>query len=299
MVSRSLVTPQSMLATCLLGFACGCATWLPTNDEPPPIKPSFGGGEISKDAVGIETILVRLDSNQAAHLDELWAQVDEQILSPEKRFALDRNGMRAGKIGGTLPKVLEDWIRESEKRLEDDPLEQTGLAADTSSYSQLWRCRPNSKKELTIRNITNEKISIFYNDGAAKGRAFDSPHFIYDLQAVPFGDTSATIRLTPEVQHGELIRRVVAREAALRTDTHRESIHWDQLAVELRVNRGDCIIVGGTMESRCLGEHFFHCVTKDGERQPVILVVRLTETRLDDVFAPNEVAKVKRTLELR
>ncbi|MEI7460696.1 MAG: hypothetical protein WCK15_14900 [Pirellula sp.] len=285
-MSRNCAPSCLAIAACVsMVLHLGCATWLPTGEEPNPIKHGFVPTPPSPEAAGIETILVRLDQQQSQRLPELWAQIDEQVLAPELRIALDRNGMRAGKLSANLPLLLEDWIRETVRRIGEDPLEQTGFAADISSFSQLWRCRANSRKELTLRKFATEPATVFYVEGTTKARTYDSPHFLYSIQAAPRGDSSATIRLTPELQYGDPIRKVIAREAAIRTDMRRESVAWEKLTIDLKIQHGECILIGPTSESRGLGEHYFHTKTQNGDIQPVLLLVRLSESNLDDSFA--------------
>jgi len=291
------------ISTCWLGslllVTAGCSGWLPISPEPPPIEKTFARVEVPSDTVGIESILIRLDSHQAARLPEVWNALDEQVVAPELRLALDSNGLRAAKATGQLPAILEQWVRANERRRDDDPLEQAGLAADVSTFAQLWRCRPDSRKELTVRKLVNEDATVFFYDGAHKGAHYRTPHFLFSLQTIPFGDGSATLRLVPELKHGEIRRVVVAKDAAIRTDERQESIAWSSLALELRLNRGDCIIFGATPYPRGLGEHFFQSRTKTGEMQQVLLLVRLSETRLDDAFAPEEASKARRGIETR
>ncbi|MBM3964785.1 MAG: hypothetical protein FJ308_06915 [Planctomycetes bacterium] len=264
----------------------GCTGWLPTQPEPPPIEKTFGKVESSRDTIGIESILIRLDDQQASQLAELWASLDEQVITPDTRMALDRNGLRAAKATGHLPVVLENWVRTSERRRDEDSLEQAGLAADVSSFCQLWRCRPDSRKELTVRRLPHDQATLFYFDGAMKGGTFKSPHFFFSLFTAASGDASALVRLVPEMEYGETKRIVVAKDSAIRTDERRDALAWDSLAVQLRLQRGDCIVIGAIQESRGLGEHFFKTLTKDGDMQHVLLLVRLSELRNDDIFAP-------------
>jgi hypothetical protein len=270
--------------------ACGCSGWLPTSREPAPIQKSFGRVEVPRDTVGIESIVIRLDSHQAAMLPEVWAGLDEQIVAPELRLALDRNGLRAAKSAGHLPPILEQWVRSNEQRREEDPLEQVGLAADVSTFAQLWRCRADSRKELTVRRLVSEKATVFYFDDGNKGGVYRAPHFLYSLQAKPETDGSALVRLVPEIKHGEVRRVVVAKDSAIRTDERQDSVIWEKLAIEMRLKHGDCIVLGATPEPRSLGEHFFQTRTKDGEKQHVLLLVRLSETRLDYGFVPQDIA---------
>ncbi len=280
--ARSIV----MVLCVSLVFQLGCASWLPTGEEPVAINKTqpFGSSRSSSDAAGVETILVRLNPQQEALLPALWSQIDEQALRPELRIALDMNGMRAGKVSGHTPPLLDDWVRQTVQRIGEDPLEQAGFAADVSSFSQLWRCRENVRKELSIRNFTSDSLFVNFYDVAPKGQLYDAPHFVYAIQAAPHGDGSATVHLAPEMQHGELVKKMVAREFDIRADTRRESVVWNSLSIDLRIQQGDTIVIGPSSESRGLGEHFFHTKTHRGEMQPVLLLVRLSEANSNAPF---------------
>ena len=282
------LTPLAFVVVCAgLAFQPGCASWLPSGEEPAAATPkhAFVNAVTSNDVAGVETILVRLNPLQAIRLPELWEQIDEQAVKPELRIAMDKNGMRAGKIAGNTPPLLDEWVRQTVRRIGEDPLEQAGFAADVSSYAQLWRCRANVRKELSVRNLPAEKASVLCHGFFAKERVYESPHFIYSIQATPHGDASATIRLTPELEHGDLVKKMVARESAVRPNSRRESVTWNQLAIELRIQQGDYILIGPTADSRGLGEHYFHTRTQNGEIQSLLLLIRLSEASSDGAFA--------------
>ena len=282
-----LSIPWIVISACLL-WTLGCASWSPTGEEPasPKKSNSLTAPPSTLDTAGIETILVRLDSNQSQQVEEVWSQIDEQAIKPELRIALDRNGMRAGKISSTIPLLLEQWIQQTVRRVEENPMEQAGLAADISSYAQLWRCRDHSRKELTIRRLSSIPVNVAYHDGSSfQENLCDSPHFLMSIHAAPLSDTTAKIRMVPEVEYGEFVKKVVTREAAIRTDTRRESLVFEKLAVDLRIQKGEYLLFGPTAESRSLGEHYFHTLTQTGEVQPVLLVVRLSESNKDDAFS--------------
>ena len=92
---------------------------------------------------------------------------------------------------------------------------------------------------------------------------------------------------------------MVARESAVRTDIRRESVSFEPLAIELRIQQGDCIVIGPTTDSRGLGEHYFHTKTQSGEIQPVLLLVRWSEANTDDAFAIPLVTQAKQLSSLR
>jgi hypothetical protein len=275
----------TILGLCLLSPMLGCATWLPTAEEPAaPSRGEFIPPTVSDNSAGVETILLRLTPEQSQSLPALWSQVDEQVLTPKLRTSLDKNGIRAGMVSGAFPAMLDEWLKQTLDRVSRDPLEQSGLAADVSSYAQLWRCRANARKELTIRNLSHESLSVTSFAQDLQEHIYQKPHFMFAIEAVPVHETSAHIRLTPMIQHGELLRKPVPRESGIHLDSLRESVEWSTLTFDLKMQAGECLLIGPTSESRALGEHFFHTKIKSGEIQPVLLLVRLSELNRNDTF---------------
>jgi hypothetical protein len=265
--------------------ASGCAHWLPSRKEPEARKSTILSQELAPDTVGIESILLRLSSVESQQMPDLWAFADEQVIAPEPRMLLDRNGLRAGKFSGQIPAIVQAWVAQNATRIEQDPMEQAGVVADVSSFSQLWRCRPDQRKVLTVRNLPKETVTLFYNEEGFRGGQFSAPHFLFSLYAKPNGPQSAQVLLRPEVEYGQTRRSVVAKDSAIRTEERRETLRWDSLSLMLNMQRGDCLMITATGEPRGIGEHFFRTRSKEGEIQDVILLVRVAELNAPDEFS--------------
>ena len=265
--------------------ASGCAHWLPSRKEPEPRKSTILSQELAPDTVGIESILLRLSSVESQQMPDLWAYANEQVLAPEPRMLLDRNGLRAGKFSGQIPAIVQAWVAQNANRIEQDPMEQAGVVADVSSFSQLWRCRPDQRKVLTVRNLPKETVTLFYNEEGFRGGQFPAPHFLFSLYAKPNGPQSAQVLLRPELEYGQTRRSVVAKDSAIRTEERRESLRWESLSLMLNMQRGDCLMITATAEPRGIGEHFFRTRSKEGEIQDVILLVRVAELNTPDEFS--------------
>jgi len=281
----------------LLLLSVGCARWLPvvpsefSSSDADTARLANGStkgiakNELASDTVGIETILLRLSALESRELPELWAGADEQVFSPAMRMEFDRNGLRVGKFRGVLPAIAQRWITENAERIATDPMEQAGVVADVSSFTQLWRCRASQSKELTIRNLPQDSVTLFYNEDGVKGGRYHAPHFMMMLQAFPVGDGSARVQLVPQLEHGQARRVVVAKESAIRTDERRDTIHWKGLGLDVQLQLGDCLVLGAASEPHGLGEHYFRTRTRNSEVQDVILLVRVSELNAPDVFA--------------
>ena len=284
---------------------CGCTGWLPLNFGPNPgsgasekkssILGRFAPQEIPSDTVGIESILVRLSSLESQRISELWSAADEQVIAPELRLHLDANGLRVGKFSGHLPLLAEQWLASQSKRVDEDPMEQAGIASDVSGFTQIWRCRADQRKAVTVRNLPHDSITLFYNDQGFRGGVYTSPQFLFGLFAKPSGQRSAKLLLRPELEYGQTRRVVVAKDSAIRTEERRESIVWNSLAIDLQLQLGDCLMVGGTSEPRGLGEHFFRTRSKEGETQNVVLLLRVAELNPEDEFSVNRSAEAEKS----
>lgn len=265
----------------------GCATWKPSGEQPPPIRAGIQTPPMSSDSVAIETIIMRLTPEQTTRLEELWRLADEQILAPEQRILLDSNGVRVGKLS-IVPPVLETWIREIGERQSQDTMEQTGLAADVKTMSYHLRCRANSVKEISLRDLTNDRVTLFYNQDGFKGKQLERPRFFFKLNASPDNHSAAKIMLSPEIEHGELRSKVVVREAALRNISEREFMNFPELDIQSKLQLGEVLVLGPTADRKGIGAEFFHSLTHDNKSQPVLVLLRVSQTGTDSTFSTGQ-----------
>ncbi len=68
------------------------------------------GGPSGADAVFIEYAVIERPAGSSAINRDVWANIDEQLLTAEKRALLSENGLRVGVVGGMLPAELEAMI---------------------------------------------------------------------------------------------------------------------------------------------------------------------------------------------
>lgn len=278
-----MTTFKRILLTLGWVLLTGCATWKPSGEQPPPIRAGLQAPPLSSDSVAIETIIMRLTPEQTTRLEELWRLVDEQILAPEQRLLLDSNGVRVGKLS-IVPPVLETWLREIGERQSQDTMEQTGLAADVKTMSYHLRCRANSVKEISLRDLANDRVTLFYNQDGFKGKQLERPRFFFKLHASPDSHSAAKVRLSPEIEHGELRSKVVVREAALRNVSEREFMNFPELEIESKLQSGELLVLGPTVDRKGIGAEFFHSLTHDNHSHPVIVLLRVSQTGTDSTF---------------
>lgn len=246
---------------------------------PPPRSP---------DTVVVDTVLVRVPQARSNELHDLWLAADEAVLPLELRKHLDRNGLRAGVVLGELPKLIRDQLNSVSAKQTTDVLEHAGLAADVDNRMRQLRCRSGRPKDLWVRSETSETLTILSatETGSVAGETFERPTMMFDLRAVPHGDGSATIQLKPIVQHGQQRQDYISTEFGVRPEIKRAQHSYDNLAIDVRMTPGQVLAVSSTLPPKAVGSAFFVTETAENTRENVVLLIRLGETQLDELFAP-------------
>jgi hypothetical protein len=253
---------------------------------------------MAPDTVVVEALFVRLPEDSDRAQLEAFANMEESFIDIELRRELDRNGIRAGIILGEIPKQVQHWLAYAEARKKSDLMEQVDLNSDVSTLLQRLQCRAGKRKVIDVHPEKATSLSVFYHDGSPKGKTYESPAFQFALTTLPNGDGTANVRLVPEIQYGPPALTFVPRDFAIRKESRRRQDHWDNLALEAKLQMGQILVVGGTSDPRGLGEHFFWANRVDGGRDRVILLLRLAQTQLDDILSPDLSAQAKKEAEL-
>ena len=92
----------------LLGFAA--VVHDPFQDEPVVV----GSRETpARRTIPVEVIFVRCSAEDRQLREAIWEHVDEQVISDERRRALNANGLRVGVVTGQLPAEFADRLATS------------------------------------------------------------------------------------------------------------------------------------------------------------------------------------------
>ncbi len=278
---------SGVLAVVLLCVQCGCARWSnekEVNRDTSLLPPR----QLNPDSVLIETVLVRFPQSEVAKLDELWRLCNEGIFDLELRERLDKNGLRAGVLLGELPPVILEQLESTALKQTTDALEHAGLAADVDNKRRQLQCRAGRRKDLLVKPELPEPLTVLSNrDGRhVTGATFERATVLFDLRAMPHGDGSATIELTPEVQHGDHRQAFVHTDFGTRPEMRRATQSWNELKIATKLQPRQVLLISSTPTPKALGSAFFVSNLADQSEERVVLLVRLSETRLDDLFAP-------------
>jgi hypothetical protein len=269
----------------------GCAQW--SKDSTTEAKPLLAQPKMSPDSVVVETVIIRFPSERSEALDDLWSTVDESVFDVELRRKLAENGIRGGVLIGELPLGVRARMEQLANISRTDPLEQANLAADVKSTTNRMQCRAGRRKEVHVRREVSQPLVVLTSkEGRVEGANYDQPALLFDLRSIPHGDGQATLRLIPEIQHGEERKAFVRSDFGLRPEMSRARKAWDELAMSVKLRPGQIIALScnGEPKSSNLGKAFFVTHTAEQTDERVLLLIKLAETQLDDLFAPEGVA---------
>ncbi len=238
--------------------------------------------------------MVRFPSHTLQPLGDIWQRTDESVFDIQSRRRFDQNGLRAGILIGELPKMIRDQIQETSTKQTTDALEHAGLAADVDSRMRQLQCRAGRRKELIVRRELSKPLTIVTTfDGKLSGATYEKAAVLFDLRAIPHGDGQATIELTPEVQHGVHRQAFVSTAFGVRQEMQRPRETWKQLAIQAKLSPGQVLVVSSTLPPKAIGSAFFTTQTVHQTEEHVVLLVRLAETRWDDLFGAEAIKQAK------
>ena len=279
------------LGALLLASAAGCASWKKSDESPSEFLPK---PKQSLDSVLVTTVLVRFPYRKLEKLQEIWNSTDESIFDIELRERLAMNGLRAGRFIGDLPSIIREQIDETAAQQNSDALEHAGLAADVDNRMRQLQCRAGRRKDLLVRREVNEPLTVLTSkDGKVSGETFDNPAVLFDLRAIPHGDGQATIELVPEVQYGAHRQSYVASEFGVRPEMRRSQRVWRELKMSAKLRPGEILAIASVHPPKALGSVFFTTQTADQTQEYVVLLIRVGETQLDELFAPEDVEQAQ------
>ncbi len=258
-----------------------------------PLKPAAA----SPDSVTMEIIWARFPVNDAVLDDAAWREIDETQIDPAVRRALVNNGIRAGVISGTLPPAIDKVLHQGATSDEKTAVTAASSASTKKSqtadlltepiiHGRTRRLRRNERFEIQASE-PYPSMPLLISEGAElTGHTFEQADAIYSLKVDPRPDQSATVELTPEINHGTpRLRYTGGDDGVLRQASLKEREVFDRLRMSVKLAPGEMLVLMSMPDAGSRLGHYFHTVdTADGPQQKLILI-RLAEVPQSDAFA--------------
>ena len=259
---------------------CGVLLSVPPTPDAQTLLKSV---ETSSESLTLEIFQVRLPADDEQLAEQLWSGVDEQRIDLETRRELSRNGFRAGVISGSLPKVLADKFQEAGESKRDEVVSDESVSSRV--LKRLLQLKSTDQASVQASEL-REHLNVLYNsDSGLHGQSFDEVQAAYDLRAERAEGQRAALRLTPELQHGELRNRYAGSDQGIFLVTpSREREAYDQLAIRTELSAGEFLVLGSLPDSHGTLGWAFHGVELDGPAEQKLVLVRLFQVPASEIL---------------
>ena len=282
--SRPRRSPTLLVVLFFLSILSGCASW---DHSPADQSISLPRAQLTPDAVVLEILTLkapRPESDDAGELDA-WRNVDEQALPAETRSNLAQNGLRGGLVRGQLPTELQRLL--DSQRIESSPQKDLGNDKQPAGSEQRLQTRAGTRGKIVTTDIRDNMVVLTPGRGGLTGRSLQKAQGLLSARSFPRGDGSIDLELIPEVEYGEARQKWIGQghEGSFRLDMNRECLSLENLRIRTRLQPGQTLVLGPTHDVKGIGQQFFTDGKSSASEQRLILI-RLAQTQIDDLFAP-------------
>ncbi len=287
--TRARSGPTAWWLCCLLlslPFACGCSLLLtlPMPEDPQAFLQAV---ETAPDSVTLEIFQVRYPATDCELDEQLWQAVDELRLDIDLRHGLIRNGFRAGVLSGTVPDSLVKYLKlESEMPEEQAARIITGRSADPTVTRRVVQLSQGESATIQA-SVLRHKLNVMMNEvSGLRGRSYHQVQAVYSMRAEALAGQRVSLRLTPELQHGELRNRYAGSDQGIFLVTpSRERELYDALELNVEMTAGELLVVGGLPDASGSLGHAFHAENQRGPSELKLILIRLVEVPGSEILA--------------
>lgn len=277
----ALLVPAVLVAT-------GACTRIPK----PEGKSPLARAQMSPGACVLDIFFVRFPHADREANGPLWNEIDEQRLPCELRRQLAQNGFRVGLVGGQMPIRLAQMLELTDKTATAGQCQQVRLAEMESAPAVVRHhlpLPPGRRREIVASGVC-EKLSVLRSTpGGLCGESYTDAQGVLAVEAFPEPDGRVRLEFVPEVHHGQYAQRISGHQQAFRIETSRSQRAFEEMAFSVRLTPGDMLVVSGLPNRPGSLGHGFFTYERAGYQEQKLLVIRLSQTQHDGLFAPPDV----------
>ncbi len=266
---------------------CGGCSLLLTLPAPKDAESFLKAVETAPESVALEIFQVRFPATDHEMDTELWQAVDEQRLDVDVRHQLIRNGFRAGVLGGNVPDGLAHYLK-LESEMPDSQAQRliTGANADPTVTKRVVQLDRSDSATIQVTDLRDQLHILMNEEGGLRGRSYEQVQAVYTMRAQAIAGQRISLRLTPELQHGELRNRYAGSDQGIFLMTpSRERELYDQLELNVDMTPGELLVVGGLPTASGSLGHAFHAESQRGPAELKLVLVRLLEVPGSEILA--------------
>jgi hypothetical protein len=272
-----------LLLLSVLPAVISCAEVRPPGKS--PLKPA----RMSPDSVVLDIFFVRFPCGDAEINGPMWDEIDEQQFSSDLRARLAQNGFRVGLVGSQIPTRLAHLLKLTDQAAASPGVSSVNLAdlqVDPPVTQEHKQLRAGQRMEIAASAVYDKLPVLTCESGDLCGREYTKAQAMMALEALPEPDGRVRLELTPELHHGEPRQQFVGSQGVLHLDAGRPRRVFKELAISMSLSPGQmAVFTCLPSRSGSLGHHFFTQDTS-GRLDQRLIVIRLSQTQHDELFAP-------------
>jgi hypothetical protein len=277
---------RGALVSAFVGFGLGCQVALTTPPEA-ALEKFLRPVTTAPESVKLEVWEARVPLDQDRTVEGLWQQVDEQCLDANLRSRLLANGLRAGVLGGALPDELSDLLGlEGEMPEESDHRTITPAMAAPRVTRRVVQVNRTEHRTIQASAVRDEAVVLLSKDGRVGGKPFREVEGRYELHAEAVAGQRVSVRLVPELHHGELRNRYSGSDSGiLLMSPSREREAFEELTIGAELGAGDALVMSCLPDSDSTLGGLLHTSTANGLKERRFIIVRLLESPPSEILA--------------
>ena len=250
---------------------------------------------MSADSVVLDMFFVRFPFGDPAVNEKLWDEIDEQPFAPQLRERLAQNGFRVGLVSGRMPVELSKLLELSEKPVPNGQIEQVKLS-DLATQPRVVRrhlqIRAGQRSEIIASSVYPELTVLLRRWDQLSGQTYRQAQGIFAAKTFPQPDGRTRLELVPELHHDQPRPHWdVGNQGVLRLESSRPREIYDDMTIAADLPPGAMLILSSLPNRQGSLGHYF-LTENEGRLEQRLLIVRLSQTQHDGLFAPPEPLKL-------
>jgi len=282
--------PCALISTLLLFAAVGCKTWNNSGSELLSNQTALASDTTAPRSFNRKRVILDIEflnsvphdlsaSADSESSPSLWQWIDETCIDPSMRQNMLRNGIRVGLVNNEEEFRNQLNQHEEDRDLVETFLAEASIASDLAHGSQSMPMRLGRRYELPLRQpFEGSHVAMIREGDELIGKTMQNAQYVLALTSSR-GKTPEQIelKLHPEIQHGDTVRKWVSSDTALRIDSRREAWQLECLNLQLNAQEGDLIVIAPAQPLRGLAKHMLCGTGQDNQHEQLVLLIRVTQ----------------------
>jgi hypothetical protein len=133
--------------------------------------------------------------------------------------------------------------------------------------------------------VCDEAVVLINKDGRVGGKPFRDVEGRYELRAESVEGQRVSVRLTPELHHGELRNRYASDQGIFVLAPSRERETFEDLTIGAELGAGDALVLSCLPEADSTLGGVLHMSSAGGPRERRFIIIRLLEAPPSEILA--------------